>query len=272
MSTPLFVCPEQLDALRQNTGVVAIDCRFSLADPEEGRRLYLESHIPGAFYLHLNEDLSSSVATHGGRHPLPTEPQFNRVMQSVGADNDSTIVIYDDHRLGFAARLWWLLRWFGHENVHVLDGGFSAWQRSGFAVEKQLPESRKGQFQRAPSPEMVVDYGYVKSQAWDGKSHVLIDSRERPRFLGEQEPIDPIAGCIPGAINLPWLEFTNSDGNVQSPSFQQERLASIAEAEELVVYCGSGVTACVNLLSLFCIGREDAKLYSGSWSDWCSYL
>lgn len=272
MPDSLMIRPEQLNDLLMYDEVVVIDCRFSLADSNEGRRLYNEGHIPGAFYLHLNDDLSSPVSEHGGRHPLPSAQHFTEVIQLVGVNNDSTVVIYDDHRLGFAARLWWLLQCFGHSSIHILDGGYSAWLAAGYSVEQQLLEAKRGNFTGAPRLEQVVDYDYVKGRSWDGKEHVLIDSREAVRFRGEQEPIDPVAGCIPGAVNFPWLEVTNDQGQLREITVQEQRLADVVQAQEIVVYCGSGVTACVNLLSLFLIGREDAKLYSGSWSDWCSHL
>ena len=267
----LIVSPEWLAANTENPQVVIIDCRFSLADSESGQKQYQESHIPGAFYLDLNRDLASAVGKHGGRHPLPNMGELAEKLSAIGINSSETLVVaYDDSRLAFAARLWWLLRYVGHSKVALLDGGFSAWKAAGYPVTNTLPQPREGKFVVQLQPDLVVDIETVKERK-DLAGAVLIDSRESERYAGLREPIDPIAGHIPGAVNYPWQEVTDETGKVRSTSAQKQRWAQLETGAEIIVYCGSGVTACVNLLSLEIAGIPDAKLYVGSWSDWCSY-
>ena len=267
----LIVSPEWLATNTENPEVVIIDCRFSLADPELGQKQYQESHIPGAFYLDLNRDLASSVGKHGGRHPLPNIEELADKLSAIGINSAETLVIaYDDSRLAFAARLWWLLRYMGHSKVALLDGGFSGWKAAGYPVTNILPEPREGNFVAHLQQDLAVDIEAVKERK-DLPGTVLVDSRESERYEGLREPIDPIAGHIPGAVNYPWQEVTDKTGKVRLTSEQKHRWAELEKAEEIIVYCGSGVTACVNLLSLEIAGIPDAKLYVGSWSDWCSY-
>ncbi len=267
----LIVSPEWLATNTDNPQVVIIDCRFSLAEPELGQKQYQESHIPGAFYLDLNRDLASSVGKHGGRHPLPNIEELADKLSAIGINSPETLVVaYDDSRLAFAARLWWLLRYMGHSKVALLDGGFSAWKAAGYPVTDILPEPREGKFVAQLQQDLAVDIAAVKERK-DLPGKVLVDSRESERYEGLREPIDPIAGHIPGAVNYPWQGVTDETGKVRSASEQKQRWTELEKAEEIIVYCGSGVTACVNLLSLEIAGIPDAKLYVGSWSDWCSY-
>ena len=250
--------------------VVIIDCRFSLMDRELGRRQYQESHIEGAYYLDLNLDLSSPVKKHGGRHPLPYFDKLAEKLSQIGVTSGETMVVaYDDSRFGFAARLWWLLHYMGHEQVAVLDGGFAGWQAQNYETSSTIPSVRVGKFILNIQTELVVDIETVKARK-DLPEVVLIDSREGDRYRGEREPIDPIAGHIDGAVNYPWMEVTNEQGFVIDN--QCDRWQEVKDAQEAIVYCGSGVTACVNLLSLKLASIETGKLYAGSWSDWCSYL
>ncbi|WP_019499648.1 sulfurtransferase [Pseudanabaena sp. PCC 6802] len=260
--------------------VAIADCRFALMQPELGRQQYENGHIPGAYYLDLNLDLSGPVSKHGGRHPLPDPDLLATKLSAMGINSspsdgsEPTLVIaYDDSRFAFASRLWWLLSYLGHERVAVLDGGFKAWIDADYAIATELPEPRSGTFVPRPNPERIVDINYVKARK-DLPSVVLIDSREAERYRGEREPIDPIAGHIPGAVNYPWQDASDPQGYLQKD--RQARWISLEldksdKSDEVVVYCGSGVTACVNLLSLHIAGIN-AKLYPGSWSDWCSYL
>ena len=267
----LIVSAEWLAANTENPQVVIIDCRFSLADPELGQKQYQESHIPGAFYLDLNRDLASAVGKHGGRHPLPNMGELAEKLSAIGINSPETLVVaYDDSRLAFAARLWWLLRYMGHSKVALLDGGFSAWKVAEYPVTNTLPEPRDGKFVAQLQQDLIVDIQAVKERK-DLPGDVLVDSRESERYAGLREPIDPIAGHIPGAVNYPCQEVTDETGKVRSTSAQKQRWAELEKAAEIIVYCGSGVTACVNLLSLEIAGIPDAKLYVGSWSDWCSY-
>ncbi len=267
----LIISPEWLVANIENPQLVIIDCRFALADAELGEKQYQESHIPGAFYLDLNRDLASAVGTHGGRHPLPNIAELADKLSEIGINSSETlVVVYDDSRLAFASRLWWLLRYMGHSKVALLDGGFSAWKAAGYPVTDTLTKPHDGKFVVKLQPDMAVDIEQVKERK-DLPETVLVDSRESERYEGLREPIDPIAGHIPGAINYPWQGVTEETGKVRSISEQKQRWTELAKAEEIIVYCGSGVTACVNLVSLEIAGIPDAKLYVGSWSDWCSY-
>jgi len=267
----LIVSPQWLAANTENPQVVIIDCRFSLANAELGQKQYQESHIPGAFYFDLNRDLASPVDKHGGRHPLPNMAELADKLSAIGIKFQETlVVVYDDSRLAFAARLWWLLRYMGHSKVAVLDGGFSGWKVAGYPVTDILPELYEGVFVPEVRSDLIVDIEAVKGRK-DLPGKVLVDSRENDRYLGLREPIDPIAGHIPGAVNYPWQDVTDECGKVRSASEQKQRWTELETAEEIMVYCGSGVTACVNLLSLEIAGIPNTKLYPGSWSDWCSY-
>ncbi|MGB6169947.1 MAG: sulfurtransferase [Geitlerinemataceae cyanobacterium] len=270
--TDSIVSPQWLSEHLNDPDVTIVDCRFSLADEELGHQQYLTSHIPGAFYLHLNRDLSSPVGKHGGRHPLPDLEQFAEKLANIGVNSSQTLVVaYDDSRFAFASRLWWLLRYLGHDRVAVLDGGFSQWQQQEYPVTAELPEPKAGKFTVQLDPESVVDIETVKARQ-DSPGVVLVDSREPRRYRGEYEPIDPVAGHIPGAVNYSWQEVTDDRGFVKSVEEQRRYWSSLQSPQETIVYCGSGVTACVNLLSLHLAGVPNAKLYAGSWSDWCSHL
>lgn len=254
--------------------VTVVDCRFSLAEPALGASQYRQGHIPGAYYLDLNLDLSSPVQRHGGRHPLPNPSILGEKLAAMGIDSTdsraSLVVAYDDSRFAFGARLWWLLRYLGHDRVALLDGGWSRWQAAGYPVSDAIPEAKSGNFSVRLQSEQVVDIETVKTRK-DLPGVSLVDSRDRDRYLGLHEPIDPIAGHIPGATNYPWKAVTDDAGQAQSAEELRSRWDDLADAEEIVVYCGSGVTACVNLWSLERAGIHTGKLYAGSWSDWCSY-
>jgi thiosulfate/3-mercaptopyruvate sulfurtransferase len=270
--SPFVVSREWLFEHLDDPQVAIADCRFSLADAELGRRQYQESHIPGAHYLDLNQDLSAPVARHGGRHPLPKPDELANKLAAIGVHSQETLVVaYDDSRFAFAARLWWLLRYLGHERVVLLDGGYSNWLSGGYPVTDELPTPQPGIFVPQLQPHLVVDINAVKARK-DLPGVVLVDSREGDRYRGEREPIDPIAGHIPGAINYPWQDVSNTQAYIRPVEEQQKRWADVQQAEEIIVYCGSGVTACANLLSLEIARIHTGKLYAGSWSDWCSYL
>ena len=245
------------------------DCRFALADPAAGEAAYRAAHIPGAVYLHLERDLSAPVAATGGRHPLPSPEAFGRTMRRIGLDAGRLLVACDDSRGAFAARLWWLARYFGHERVCVLDGGVTAWTRAGLALDAAIPAPAAGDFGPCPRAAMRIDYEELEPRVAAG-TLILVDSREPRRYAGLEEPIDPVAGHVPGALNRPWAGATHeANGCFLDSAAQAERWRGV-DAQQLVVYCGSGVTACVNLLSLELAGIRGARLYPGSWSDWCS--
>ncbi|MBW4634173.1 MAG: sulfurtransferase [Iphinoe sp. HA4291-MV1] len=269
---PFVVSCEWLLQHLDDSQVVIVDCRFSLADPGLGRQQYQESHISGAYYLDLNKDLSNPVGERGGRHPLPNPIELANKLSAIGVGSQKTLVVaYDDSRLAFASRLWWLLRYLGHEQVAVLNGGFSAWKKAEYPVTDVIPEPRIVTFTPDLQPQMVVDISVVRSQK-DSQEVTLVDSRERERYLGIREPIDKIAGHIPGAVNYAWQEVTDSAGFILPQQEQRQRWLELGNTKEIFVYCGSGVTACVNLLSLELAGIHTGKLYAGSWSDWISYM
>ena len=270
-ASQLIVSPKWLAEHLEDDNIVIVDCRFSLANPKLGQQQYQEGHLPGAFYLDLDQDLSSPIQKHGGRHPLPNPEKLSAKLSEIGITSQQTLVVaYDDSRLAFASRLWWLLRYFGHNQVVLLDGGFSQWKNLDYPISSNIPNPKLGIFKPEIQSEMLVDIETVKARK-DLPGVVLIDSREPERYLGKTEPIDPIAGCIPGAVNYPWQEVTETTGFVKINE-QSQRWQNIKDSEEIIVYCGSGVTACVNLFSLELAGIDQAKLYGGSWSDWCSYL
>jgi thiosulfate/3-mercaptopyruvate sulfurtransferase len=265
--TAMLIEPGQLLA---GHDAVVFDCRFALADPLEGRTLYEQGHIPGAHYLDLNRDLAGPVGKHGGRHPLPDPVKFAATMARFGVGPGTEVVAYDDSRLAFAARLWWLLQALGYRAPRLLNGGYRAFLNAGGVPESEIPKPQP----HAPGP--VTGFsgycdidGLRESQA---RGAWLVDSREPRRYAGLEEPIDPVAGHIPGAINRPWQGVTDPEGFVLNTVGLQAHWGDALDVEQLVVYCGSGVTACVNLFSLALLGKEDATLYAGSWSDWCTNL
>jgi thiosulfate/3-mercaptopyruvate sulfurtransferase len=269
--TQVAISPQRLFAHQGNPKVTIIDCRFSLLEPPLGRRQYEAGHIPSAHYLDLNDDLSSPVTVHGGRHPLPNPAQLAHKLNQMGVTAQSWIIAYDDSRFAYAARVWWLLRWLGHKHVAVLNGGLAAYQRAGYPLTQEIPAPRGGDFIPQVQAQQVVDKVIVDARK-QLPTVALVDSREPARYRGEHEPIDPVAGHIPGAINFPWQQVTDAQGYLRSPSDLRAHWQAIADTPEIIVYCGSGVTACVNLLALAAAGITTGKLYAGSWSDWCSYL
>jgi thiosulfate/3-mercaptopyruvate sulfurtransferase len=257
--------------------VIIVDCRFSLAAPWQGLQQYTMGHIPGACYLDLNQDLSAPVQVHGGRHPLASIEHITAKLNQIGVRSDSPagptwVIAYDDSRFAFSARLWWMLRYLGHDQVALLDGGIKAWQAFGGALSKTMPENRPGHFIAHPRADWLVDIDTVR-QNQGNPEVMLIDSREPYRFRGEHEPIDPIAGSIPGAVNYLWSNVSDeATGQLKSPAELADYWADLDRVQQSIVYCGSGVTACVNLFAQVMAGKPMGKLYPGGWSDWCSYL
>lgn len=248
-----------------------IDCRFQLGNPSFGLNEYMKEHIQGAIFYDLEKDLSGPVMEHGGRHPLPSIDEFVEKLEATGINESVTVVAYDDQGGAFASRLWWLLSYLGHRKVYILDGGYSSWKEKGYPVSSDVPTFNRSNFSPKISDSMVVDVNDVK-KAIETKSAILIDSREKNRFLGIEEPIDKIAGHIPGAVNSFWKDGLNEQGKWKASNEQTSRFSSIVGVdEEVIVYCGSGITACPNILTLSEAGFENVKLYSGSWSDWISY-
>jgi thiosulfate/3-mercaptopyruvate sulfurtransferase len=258
---------ERLDT----SNLILLDCRFSLNNSSSGEEAYRLSHIPGALYCHLEKNLSSSISEHGGRHPLPELLSFQRYLEDAGVTNNSTIVAYDNGEGAFAARLWWLMKYVGHKEVYVLDGGFKAWEEAGYPTSSETSQPRKGAYNFELQPDRMATFDEVKNLVEEKQSEViLIDSREPKRFLGLEEPIDRVAGRIPGAINKFWAEGFEK-GHYKPMEQQEQRFSDITKDSAIVVYCGSGVTAAPNYLILHELGYQHVKLYVGSYSDWISY-
>lgn len=250
---------------------VMADCRFQLGMPAYGRDAYAKGHLPAAVYLDLEADLSGPLGQHGGRHPMPDLGVLSLKLGRLGINRDTEVIAYDDQGGAMASRLWWLLRFMGHEKVYLMDGGFSRWEKAGYPVTDKPTAAREPKVfgGRVKNRLLVVMEDVQEKLGWPGT--VLIDSREEKRYLGEEETVDKRAGHIPGAINRFWKENLNEDGLWKDREALKERFASISPDQEIIVYCGSGVTACPNLLALAEAGRPDAKLYLGSWSDWISH-
>jgi thiosulfate/3-mercaptopyruvate sulfurtransferase len=249
---------------------VVVDCRFVLTDPDAGRRAYVAGHIPGARYAHLDNDLCSPITPASGRHPLPFPRVLAEKLGRWGIDKSSQVVVYDDTFGAMAARLWWLLRWLGHEAVALLDGGYPKWQREGRPVTPELPMIQATQFHPTVNNAMWVDADYV-AQMHERKDSVLIDARADVRFRGDVEPLDKVAGHIPGAINIPYEDNLDFSGEFMSDEALRELyLAAINDVapDQVVQMCGSGVTACHNILAMEHAGLVGSKLYAGSWSEW----
>lgn len=247
--------------------LVIVDCRFNLADPAEGKKKYFESHIPGAVYFDLEKDLSGPVGRHGGRHPLPDPKRFAELLGNAGINQTKTVVAYDDEKGSNAARFWWLLRYHGHQNVAVLNEGFSAWVKRGYPITAEVAKPKTVTFIPNLHHEWVVPMAGVKFRP-DGEP--LIDSRAPERYRGEVEPIDAKAGHIPGAENWFW-EDNLRDGKWLPTEELKERFQPLKKKAQVTVYCGSGVTACANILAMTQAGLKNVRLYPGGWSDWISY-
>jgi thiosulfate/3-mercaptopyruvate sulfurtransferase len=247
---------------------VIIDTRFSLGDPDAGRKAYLAGHIPGAVYLDLDKDLSGKAQKHGGNHPLPEMDTLAAKLGHIGIDHDTTVVIYDEKNDMFAARCWWLLHYMGHEKVYLLDGGLTAWTDAGNEVTTALPALEAKEFRPQFREGDTVDMTEVKERSKDA---VLIDSRARERYLGKKEPMYRRSGHIPGAKNFFWKNVLAADGSWKSDEELKQHFADVPKDAEVIVSCGSGVSACPNIIGLKKAGFTNVKLYPGSFSDWISY-
>lgn len=253
-----------------NPNVRIVDCRFQLGSPDTGRAAYEIGHIPNAVYFDLELDLSAAKGTHGGRHPIPEPKVLSDKLGMAGIGNEHIIIAYDDQGGAFASRFWWLLRYLGHNNVAILDGGFSNWVKEGHPTSQEIPQFEATTFVLNINKNILADMETVRSSI--GKNGVtIIDSREAKRYLGQEETIDPIAGHIPSAINYFWKDAITAANQWKSPEELQARFAELSHDDEIIVYCGSGVTACPNFLALERAGYKNIRLYAGSWSDWISY-
>ncbi|TJY39566.1 sulfurtransferase [Cohnella pontilimi] len=251
--------------------LVIVDCRYQLNDSSAGRAAYEQGYIPGAVYFDLSKDLSSPVSEHGGRHPLPDIATFADKLGKAGIDETIRVVAYDDQGGMNASRFWWLLKYLGHEKVYLLDEGFTAWKNAGYPVTNAAPPIRvPKKFTPRPQPDMLADMEDVRTAVRD-RTSVLVDSREHKRYIGQEEPIDRIAGHIPTARNRFWKDNVNADGKWKTVEELQERFHDVNNHDNIIVYCGSGVSACPNVVALDEAGFRNVKLYAGSWSDWISY-
>jgi len=247
-----------------------LDCRAELGNPHWGEAQFRVSHIPGAQFLHLDRDLSGPITPQSGRHPLPDPHVLARRLGALGVAAEMQVVAYDQGNGAYASRLWWLLRWLGHRNVAVLDGGFAAWRAAGLPVEAALREPQVRHFDAVPDTRSLVDAAAVEDLR-QRPQHLLVDARGADRFAGRNEQIDPVAGHIPGARNHPFTANLGPDGRFLPAAELRRRWNTVLGSQPpsaLIAMCGSGVTACHNLLALEHAGLSGSRLYAGSWSEW----
>lgn len=288
MPQTTLITPRQLAARLEDRDLAVIDCRFDLARPQWGREAYASARIPHALYAHLDHDLSGKASASTGRHPLPPIDEFAARLGQWGIDAQVQVVAYDQSSGGHAARLWWLLRWLGHTKVAVLDGGLAAWQEEKLPLDtapiaesraqspaQAQPDRPARRFEPRPDEEMVVSTTeleeLVASRQLASADRVLVDARSAERFAGRNEIIDPVAGHIPGARNHPFTDNVDTAGRFLARSTLRERFAKTLEGvppDAAICMCGSGVTACHNLLAMEVAGLKGARLYAGSWSEW----
>ncbi|MCJ7568940.1 MAG: sulfurtransferase [Anaerolineales bacterium] len=272
MTYTTVITPKQLEPHLGEENWAIIDSRFDLVQPQWGEKQYLIEHIPGAVYVHLDHNLSAPKNGTNGRHPLPETEVIAEYFSNLGIDNGTQAIVYDARGGGIASRLWWMLKYLGHEAVAVLDGGFPEWKRLGLPVHGIRESRDPSQFKPRLNPNLKVVADEVLERISEGSS-LLIDSRAPERYRGEEEPFDPIAGRIPGAANRFWQTNLDADLRFRDPDILKAEFDSliggIAPAET-IVYCGSGVTGCHNVLSMAYAGIQGVKLYAGSWSEWSS--
>jgi thiosulfate/3-mercaptopyruvate sulfurtransferase len=267
-----LVTASDLAAHLDDAGWVVCDCRHDLVDTGAGRRAYAESHIPGARFVHLDEDLSAQRTGRNGRHPLPDPQRFARRVGELGVSNSSQVVAYDASGGYYAARLWWMLRWLGHEAVAVLDGGWDAWRKAPHPFADQIPVIAAARFSALHRAELVQDTAAIAAKLGNPGS-LLLDARAPNRYRGENETLDPVAGHIPGAANRFFQLNLDADGKFKPAKILRQEFDELLgnnSSEQVTHYCGSGVTACHNLLAMNIAGLAGSRLYSGSWSEWCS--
>jgi thiosulfate/3-mercaptopyruvate sulfurtransferase len=277
--TDLLIQAEALRDRLSRPGCLVFDVRHDLADHQAGRRAYEAGHIPGALYLDHEAQLSAPRTGRNGRHPLPDRADFAALMRAQGLTARSDVVVYDAGNSMFAAHLWWMLRWLGHESVAVLDGGWAAWQALGGAVETG---PRTASVSEAQALQGLVLTGQPSMPAVDARAvlanldeprFTVLDARAPERFSGEVEPMDPVGGHIPGALNRPFSQNVEADGRFKSPARLRQEFESLLGSRldrGIVHQCGSGITACHNVFAMELAGLRGSALYPGSWSEWCS--
>ncbi|WP_340371621.1 sulfurtransferase [Peribacillus sp. FSL E2-0218] len=262
---------EELLPLLTTNDIRICDCRFRLGSPDAGQREFEEDHIPGAVYFDLEKDLSGQVQEHGGRHPLPDLTVFKGKLEANGITNDTVLVAYDGGEGSYASRFVWLLSYLGHRNVQVLEGGYAAWKNGGYPIDAALSYYPSTEYHMELNESVHASYQEVKQFTMRSADDiVLVDSREAKRYQGIEEPIDKKAGHIPGAVNKLWTKVLDN-GHFKKEEALQANFSDIGRDKEIIVYCGSGVTAAPNYVALKEAGYKHVKLYIGSFSDWISY-
>lgn len=256
---------------KQDNNLVIVDCRFELQSPDVGKRLYIDNHLPTAVYLDLNKDLSGPTQQHGGNHPLPDMHEFAEKLGNLGIDEKTTVVVYDQANEMYAPRLWWLLTYMGHEDVYVLDGGYEKWVAEGRTVTQEIVTRTPKVFTPHIQEDEKVDMDEVKEKL-SNQSAILIDSRAKDRYLGKVEPMYSKAGHIPGAKNYFFKGVLKDNGLWKNTQEIEAHFADLPKDQEIIVSCGSGVSACPNIIALKQAGFTNVKLYPGSYSDWISYV
>lgn len=249
---------------------VVVDCRFDLTDPAKGEQQYLDGHIPGARYAHLDRDLSAAKTGHNGRHPLPSPEQMAERFGALGITPGRQVVVYDADTGMYAARLWWMLRYMGHDRVALLDGGLARWVQEGHPVRDGKETWAAAPFVGAPRDGWRLTVDEVQTQLGD-PARLLVDARTNDRYHGIGETLDKVGGHIPGAANFFWQDNLGPDKRFKSADTLKTQWSTFLDgrpADEVVMYCGSGVTACANLLALEHAGLSGARLFAGSWSEW----
>ena len=271
LNKPILIVAKELQQALTRPRTVVIDCRFDLGDPRAGRRAYEHGHLPGAVFLDLDEDLAGPVTATTGRHPLPDPDELSRTLGRLGISRAHELVVYDGSHGGIAARAWWTLRWLGHDEVRLLDGGLAAWMKLDLPLEPGSAARDPVEYSPGIRHELVLTTDELATAGEGISAFNLFDARDAARFRGENEPIDPVAGHIPQTRSLPFTDFVNDDGTWQPLSERTSRLSRAlggGRDSEWSVMCGSGVTACHLAISGLEAGFREPRLYVGSWSEW----
>jgi thiosulfate/3-mercaptopyruvate sulfurtransferase len=270
MTFQTIISVEDLNKNLNNQDWYIFDCRFLLKDPEGGLKKFNQGHIPGAQYADMDKDLASPMTATSGRHPLPNPDALINKLAMWGVGNSSQIICYDDMSGAFAARMWWLLKWLGHNNIAVLDGGLDKWTSAGLGVDTNIEKRSPGTFNGQPNNDMWVDIEFVQKELSEDKI-TLLDARSSERFTAQDSKTDPVAGHVPGALSFPFSGNLTKQGVFLPKDELRQRFASSAsssDSKEAIAMCGSGVTACHNLLAMSVAGLPMLRLFVGSWSEW----
>jgi thiosulfate/3-mercaptopyruvate sulfurtransferase len=271
MTYTTLIAAQHLEAHLADPTFVIVDCRHNLSDVQAGERAYAAAHIPGARFLHIDRDLSGAMTGSNGRHPLPELAAFGAALGRVGIDASSQVVAYDQNSGMWASRLWWLLKWIGHDAAAVLDGGMDKWLIEGRRTTSAAPPSRSTTYAPTRTGPTVSAADILRHLG--DSTYKILDARAPERYRGDIEPLDPVAGHIPGAVNRPYTLNLTAQGTFKPPAQLRGEFDVVldgAPASAVVHQCGSGVTACHNALAMAVAGLPDSRLYPGSWSEWVS--